>query len=360
MEINNVLEKVALVQIDISIWSGRKKLRPEDIRLGDGGALPPETVASLGSKKVIGREALKTFETLKKRAQRLPEEIGVRFLGGYAVPVERAQEVSEHLKKVQAEFAEARTEFLANYGRLVEEWVAEHPSFAESLRKAVPPKEYVARATDFRFAIFQVTPAEAESGLDSQAMGLGGRLLEEVAADARKWMERFLASASEVSQRTLRPLVRIRDKLEALAFLSGAAQPLNAAINEVLAECRPMPVITGGPLVRLKAMASLLADPVRSQQVLDASVVRKAIDGMWAPAAQETHPDMSFEWAEEEVEEVADGEAEAEADAFEADLDESPEREDAEAGAPDLQTSAEEEAEEEADEAEQAESSFWF
>ncbi len=348
MEINHqVLDKVALVQIDISIWSGRKKLRPEDICLGDGGALPPETVASLGSKKVIGREALKTFETLKKRAQRLPEEIGVRFLGGYAVPVERAQEVSDHLRKVQAEFGEARTEFLDNYARLVEEWVAEHPSFADSLRKAVPPKEYVARATDFRFAIFQVTPVEAESGLDSQAMGLGGRLLEEVATDARKWMERFLASASEVSQRTLRPLVRMRDKLGALAFLSGAAQPLTEAINDVLAECRPMPVITGGPLVRLKAMASLLADPVRSQQALDASVVRKAIDGMWAPATQETHPDMSFEWAEDEV-----------ADAFEAELDESPEREDA-AETPDPQGSAEEKEAEEG-EAEQAEAGFWF
>lgn len=348
MEINmeNVLDKVALVKIDISIWSGRKKLRPEDIHLGDGGALPPETVASLGSKKVIGREALKVFETLKKRAQRLPEEIGVRFLGGYAVPVERAQEVSDHLKKIQGEFEEARTEFLDNYGQLVDEWIAEHPSFAESLRKAVPPKEYVARATDFRFAIFQVTPTEVESGLGSQANDLGGQLLEEVAADARKWMERFLASASEVSHRTLRPLVRIRDKLQALAFLSGAAQPLTEAIEDVLAECWPAPVITGGLLVRVKALASLLADPVRSQQVLDVSVFRKEID-MWAPTAQEAHPDMSFEWAGEEV-----------ADAFEAELDESPEREDA-VEPPDPQGSAEEKEAEE-DEAEQAEAGFWF
>ncbi|HEY9249585.1 MAG TPA: DUF3150 domain-containing protein [Rariglobus sp.] len=350
---NEILEKVALVQIDISIWSGRKKLRPEDIRLGDGGALPPETVASLGSKKVIGREALKTFETLKKRAQRLPEEIGVRFLGGYAVPVERAQEVSDHLKKVQAEFEEARTEFLDNYSQLIEEWIAENPDFAESLRRAVPPKEYVGRATDFRFAIFQVTPAKAESGLGSQATGLGGQLLEEVAVDARRWMERHLASASEASRRTLRPLLRIRNKLDALAFLSGAAQPLVEAIDEVLGECGRMPVITGGPLVRLKAMAGLLAEPTRSQQVLDASVVRKEIDGMWAPAAQETHPDTSFEWAEEDGE----AEAEAEADAFEAEPDESPERKDAEEGAPDLLGPV---VEEEEDEAEQAESGFWF
>lgn len=310
--IMEILDKVALVQIDISIWSGRKKLRPEDIILGDGGALPPETVASLGSKKVIGREPLKVFETLKKKAQRLPEEIGVRFLSGYAVPVERAQEVSDHLKSVKEEFEGARKEFLRNYRNLVDEWIGENPSFAEAIRKAVPSVEKVGRTIDFQFAIFKVTPAEAESGLGNQAMGLGWRLLEEVAGDARKWMERFLAAAPEASRRTLRPLLRIRNKLDALSFLSGAAQPLTEAIDDVLAECGRMPVITGGTLVRLKAMASLLADPVRSQQVLDASVAEKAIDGMWAPAVQDAHSSDTFELTEEEVAEDDEYEAESE------------------------------------------------
>jgi hypothetical protein len=196
------------------------------------------------------------------------------------VPVERVKEGSDHLLGVKAEFELARKDFLDNYGRLVDEWIAEHPGFAESLRKAVPSVEAVGRSITFQFAIFQVSAAQAESGLATQAQGLGGRLLEEVASDARKWMERHLASSTEVSRRTLRPLTRIRGKLAALSFLSGAAQPLTDAIDDVLVECGSMTPITGGPLVRLKAMALLLADPVRSQQVVDASAATAAIDDM--------------------------------------------------------------------------------
>ncbi len=356
METENVLEKVALVQIDATIWSGRKKLKPEDITLGDGGELPPEEVASLGSKKVIGREPLTVFDVLKKKAQRLPEEIGVRFLGGYAVPVERVKEVSDHLLSVKAEFEVAREDFLNNYGRLVDEWIAEHPGFADSLRKAVPSVEQVARSLTFQFAIFQVTPAQAESGLGVQAQGLGGRLLEEVASDARRWMERNLASATEVSRRSLRPLTRIRGKLAALSFLSGAAEPLTQAIDDVLGECGNLTPITGGPLVRLKAMALLLADPVRSQQVVDASVVAKTIDGMWAPATQadQVFSDEAQECVDEEDEEEVAGEI-----ALESAPHEAADRDDAEKPMPEPDGQADEEAQDE-EEAETADSGFWF
>ncbi|WP_055464783.1 DUF3150 domain-containing protein [Marinomonas fungiae] len=45
------LDKLLICHIDCSIWSGRKKLRPEDFRLANGSQLPPKDVASLGSKK---------------------------------------------------------------------------------------------------------------------------------------------------------------------------------------------------------------------------------------------------------------------------------------------------------------------
>ena len=82
------LDKLLICHIDCSIWSGRKKLRPEDFRLANGSQLPPKDVASLGSKKICDPEALANFERLKKEAQRLCEQVGVRFLGGYAVPEE--------------------------------------------------------------------------------------------------------------------------------------------------------------------------------------------------------------------------------------------------------------------------------
>ena len=60
------LDKLLICHIDCSIWSGRKKLRPEDFRLANGSQLPPKDVASLGSKKICDPEALANFERLKK------------------------------------------------------------------------------------------------------------------------------------------------------------------------------------------------------------------------------------------------------------------------------------------------------
>ena len=102
------LDKLLICHIDCSIWSGRKKLRPEDFRLANGSQLPPKDVASLGSKKICDPEALANFERLKKEAQRLCEQVGVRFLGGYAVPEDRIDQIVPELDRIGQEFAQCK------------------------------------------------------------------------------------------------------------------------------------------------------------------------------------------------------------------------------------------------------------
>lgn len=161
-------------------------------------------------------------------------------------------------------------------------------------------------------------------------------------------------------------MVRIRDKLAALSFLSDAAQPLTQAIDDVLGECGNLTPITGGPLVRLKAMALLLADPVRSQQVVDSSAVAKTIDGMWVPTGQ-TDATLSNEAQECGDDEGVD-EGLVEDDASFDTLPHSGEKCQDAVITPDIEAEASEEAEadegegqnEEEEEAETADSGFWF
>ena len=84
--ISKVLQGLVLVHLSFSVWSGKKKLRPEDLK---GANLPPDKLASLGSKRIFDPDALKVFATLKRQAERACEEVGVRFLGGYAIPEEK-------------------------------------------------------------------------------------------------------------------------------------------------------------------------------------------------------------------------------------------------------------------------------
>jgi ABC-type phosphonate transport system ATPase subunit len=80
---HTVLDHLVVVHLDIAIWTARKKLAATDL---GGAELPPEDLASLGSKRICNPEDLRTFGTLKARAVSLLDRNGVRFLNGWAIP----------------------------------------------------------------------------------------------------------------------------------------------------------------------------------------------------------------------------------------------------------------------------------
>jgi len=65
-----ILDRLLVVKLDATIWGGRKKLHKEDLILADGSILPPEDLASLGSKKIADPTELAVFNRLKKEAER--------------------------------------------------------------------------------------------------------------------------------------------------------------------------------------------------------------------------------------------------------------------------------------------------
>ena len=63
MNMNEILSKLVVVSLSISLWTGRKKLSPEDLGL-DFSKLPPEKLATLGSKKICDPEKLAVFSAI--------------------------------------------------------------------------------------------------------------------------------------------------------------------------------------------------------------------------------------------------------------------------------------------------------
>ena len=53
-----VLDHLVVVNLDIHIWTARKKLVPLDL---GGAELPPEDLASLGSKRICNPDDLRSF-----------------------------------------------------------------------------------------------------------------------------------------------------------------------------------------------------------------------------------------------------------------------------------------------------------
>jgi len=74
-----ILDQVDVVKLDINLWTSSKKLRAEDLVLADGSKLPPEDLASLGTKKTIHPDKLKEFNRIKVTRKKYPPLILLKF-----------------------------------------------------------------------------------------------------------------------------------------------------------------------------------------------------------------------------------------------------------------------------------------
>lgn len=265
------LDNVIAVSLGISTWSGRKKLRLEDLKDVDGNKIPPTELASLGSKRIIDPKKIAIFEAIRRRCERALSKIGVRFMGGWAIPEDRLDEITREMKTNRLEFEAEKAMLLCDYEQVVEEWVNAHPGWEDVIRSAITPIERVQAQIQFDWYAFKlVAPenaeAEASSGLANATKGLGGRLLAEISEKARETWETSFQGKEQVTRKALRPIVAMREKMEALAFLNPAAAPTIELIDEVLSALPKTGEIKGRDLSSLMGLLNVLSDPDRIRE----------------------------------------------------------------------------------------------
>lgn len=232
----DLLQKLVCISLDIHIWSGQKKLQAADLNL-TAGEIPPEKLASLGIKKICNPSLLKPFQTLRRRAERICEASGVRFLGGFAVPEDKAQAVGAELEKVAAEFEAEKSAFLRNYQQSVSDWMDTIPDrWRLMVAQAVELPEHVSERLSFAFQTYQVQGVEGlNGGLEQSLQGLGDQLFQEIAQAARQSWEASFRGKTQAGQKALRPIRAILDKAKGLSFLDGSLAPVIDGIEAELA-----------------------------------------------------------------------------------------------------------------------------
>ncbi len=224
----HITDQVTLVILEVNIWSGRKKLRPEDLKLGT--EIPPEDLVSLGSKRVCDPEGLRGFHRIKKAAERACLQVGTRFLGGYAVPNAHAEALAEKLAAIKEEFEKETQTFLSGYDRALEEWIASLPAWEEPIRRAIEPVNVVGGRLRFGFQLIQIAPAAQPGTLEDEVHGLGDGIFAEVEQMARELEDSF-EGKDKLHRRALGTFKRIRDKLGCLSFIDPRIQPVVDTID---------------------------------------------------------------------------------------------------------------------------------
>jgi len=230
-----VLNDVIAVQLHFSVWTGRKKLDESDLSIR--GETPPKEVINLGSKHTTDPKALKVFNTLKRQAERLCLSVGIPFLGGYAIPSNKADDVAKRLSQIVAQYEAEKAAYLLKHEEIQSEWIESFPVYENILRKALTPVSDVEQRISGNYSMFQVQSAQSkvatvDTGLDDQVNNLSHTLDADILKSAQKLLER-LTGALQPNQANVRGLKDIREKVEGLAFLNGRFSKLVTEIKKI-------------------------------------------------------------------------------------------------------------------------------
>jgi hypothetical protein len=219
----NQLDNLAIVQLEMHLWTGKVKLDDPDIKLGVGGKIPPKELAELGRKYVIDRAHLRPFGRLKTSARRLCLNHGMPFMNGFAVPMACIDIIQRGLDEIADETHHLKVNFVDQYDDFVDEWVNKNPEYAHAIRAGALPKAVVENRISFDYQVFKidpVNPAEAKK-LNSKASGLAEELINEIVAEANDFFHNNLKGREVCKGSTRMTLRRLRDKVDGLSFLDS-------------------------------------------------------------------------------------------------------------------------------------------
>lgn len=227
-----ITENVTVVMLDASTYTGRQALSKTEKQ--SAGVTAPEEIMSVGFKKVVSPEAVRPFATLKKAAERILYQYGVRFLGGWAIPNDRVKEALAEVRQLQEEYGKEKARFLANYTRYVREWASAHKDWASFIGSGHTP-EALERSLHFGFSAVAIAPVDVEgSDIESEVNGIGARALMEVSKEALSLWDKSLKGKDRITQKTLRPVHKMIEKLDSLSFVDGRLTPLVDHVRGVL------------------------------------------------------------------------------------------------------------------------------
>jgi hypothetical protein len=260
-----ILEEVTCFNLNITLWSGRKKLHENDLKLTSGKEIPPSEMASIGSFKLIDQDSINKFNKLKRRMHTTLEHVGIRFLGGavYAVPNQKVEEVRVKLNDCLADAEMAKDEFIQDYPARVTDWINRHNEWRDLIERSMVPVTVVANKISFDYTCFAINPVikDGEDSLCGEVDGLTGQLYKEIAQAADLLFDKSMAGKDSVSQKVKGAVVKLREKLEGLSFLDSRITPLVQSIDSVIHTLPKTGPIMERDLASLCGLILLMSSP---------------------------------------------------------------------------------------------------
>lgn len=272
-EIKNPIENlgaVTIIHLDISYSPGFKKLPRKELQRIYGKELPPQEYITQGQGRLYPKQAVQIFDTLRVSARAVCRQAGISFMGGFAIPDNRVAEVLESLQKLQKSFLEEKAAFIRHAGRNSQAWIEQAPAeWQQILRGSTYTSEELDRKLGFEFAFFRMNPviqndskgSASSFGLEKQANGMAGQLLNEISKDALEAWTETLKDKDKCQQRTVDRIRKLCGKLHDLAWLSPRTKALSEQVTSVMEDLPKSGPIEGSHFMAFRGLVLVLADP---------------------------------------------------------------------------------------------------
>lgn len=280
----SVIGRIVVIVPEFKSWTGTRAMHEGDFTIGADGKLPPKEVAkSLGLKAIIDRSHLRPFDRIRHRADALLSSCGVRYLSGWAVPKDKSEDVLRELDGIVRLYEEARDAFVAGYDTFIDEWAQQNPSFAQEIIDGKLDKSDVASRFSAGYEAFCLQPVtEAKANdLVKSIGGLAEELIDDVSLCARTFFRESFLGKTRANRKTVNALIRLRDRVNGLSFLSGNLYPLVKMIDEVTVQMPKEGYFDGDAFWKLSSVVQTLGDRKLLEEIIRKEV---QITGLTAPS----------------------------------------------------------------------------
>lgn len=262
----DILTNSTVVNLDISIWTGKAKLQRTEV---DDSNLPPEELVTLGSKKIFDPAKLKRFHGIKSNAFAFCNRYGVKFMSGWLVDNKYINELTDKLSAQRTLWDDEVQKFTSTYKLECDDWLAANPQWANILANALPRQSEITKRFNFGWQVYNIVPAPTNTNGDQTQCELDiipTRAIEKMAKELEDAQEVY-APGKVFKASPLRRIARIAG---ALAFSSPEVAKLEELLN-ALANTGNLDIarVMLDNLANPKKLAALCAPSKTPQDIID-------------------------------------------------------------------------------------------
>lgn len=247
---NQSFKDGVLMTLNITKWTGAKKLSPSDLGLTEDQI--PDFM-KLGRKLLMPKEEIGVFVQIENNARNSLERDSFAFPVGGArfIPRSRLLDVDAKLKEYKAAYDDAVQSLLTRYQDIREQMLQKYPEHRDKLEPFYPATHRVERCFSFNWLVFEIgevgikegETVEAYERFKADLKNQFDNFLSDVVVDLRYQVQEACLRVAErvtngeiINGNSIKSLNHIIDKFMALNFVGDAKietqlQALRATLN---------------------------------------------------------------------------------------------------------------------------------